>query len=153
MLKSALRPSVRKAALALTRKTGQDVQARVLLKAYGRRCSARSFSSTSKVFADILDGNIIPTERIRNIAIIAHGPFPRTYCSLLHGTNKAFAVQLIMVKLLWWTSFYANLEPSSNFRLLSRFSLPQLRPQHRATPLQTVLLTADLLPGSWIRTT
>lgn len=79
MLKSALRPSIRKAVFNSTRKTGQDVQARVLLKAYGCRCSARSFSSTSKVFAGILDGNIIPTERIRNIAIIAHGPSPTTY--------------------------------------------------------------------------
>ncbi|KAF8059828.1 P-loop containing nucleoside triphosphate hydrolase protein [Lyophyllum atratum] len=37
------------------------------------RCGClRSFSSSSKVSADLVEGNIIPTKSIRNIAIIAH---------------------------------------------------------------------------------
>jgi hypothetical protein len=33
----------------------------------------RSFSSTSKVAADVIEEKIFPTDKIRNIAIIAHG--------------------------------------------------------------------------------
>ena len=40
------------------------------------RGQPRSFSSTSKVFADVIEEKIFPTEKIRNIAIIAHGMYP-----------------------------------------------------------------------------
>src|ERR1700733_5081326 len=43
----------------------------------------RSFSSTPKVSADMIEEKIFPTEKIRNIAIIAHGTCLVLPCSTL----------------------------------------------------------------------
>ena len=46
------------------------------------RGQPRSFSSTSKVSADVIEEKIFPTEKIRNIAIIAHGAYLPLHASV-----------------------------------------------------------------------
>jgi hypothetical protein len=123
MLTSVLRLSVRRVNLSVPQKRVQHGLVVNFAGVFCRnRCGwrhTRSFSSTSKVSADVIEEKIFPTEKIRNIAIIAHGK-----CSLLFAgvICCSCAEQLIMARPLSLTSFYVSLGPSNNSRKPSRLS-------------------------------
>lgn len=120
MLTSVLHVSVRRANLSVLRKR---LHHGVVVSSINncRWRFTRSFLSTSKVSADVIEEKIFPTEKIRNIAIIAHGKF---YYFCAGGVRSSCAWQLITARPLWLISSYANREPSNNSRKLSRLSSP-----------------------------